>query len=464
MEMEILQVQQIQKNNQFHQETNHLGTLIGDPSLDRIVAVSTSDVFADKELIANYWGQEYTQIDSGYQGHIYTRPKDTFIVQVPDFEQGTIHKVLTAVRINYEIWKELVGIELASPQSNLVLTSKQAVPKASGYSQNFSFFTGSLSDAALHVFNRGSHSLLAFTVNKSLIDQLSIHSKNNGNLSASVETVSRLMDKNTAMELLQYKRVYCAKTYVFNEETNLKHFLSTIDPRARYVFKPAGGAACIGVYGHKDGGLHAEQISNHIEQLKNKSSLPQRFQVQQYIPGKLFGVTACFDQNHSIKIFEIHEQILNEQGKFIGGRWTAEIEANQKSAVELLYNQLAQIQFPKLKGLINLDFIQGTIIEVNPRLTAAAPIAHMLLIKDYLSDYLSDFLVKQIDIVTNLNIPFKAFQNGRLQNLIKTIWEERRVLVLPQGLNPFGNSRVLFINDDSEGSTQEFFRCVVEKV
>jgi hypothetical protein len=35
--------------------------------------------------------------------------------------------------------------------------------------------------------------------------------------------------------------------------------------------------------------------------------------------------------------------------------------------------------------------------------------------------------------------------------------DERRVLVLPQGLNPFGESRLAFVNDDDEASVQRHF-------
>jgi hypothetical protein len=69
----------------------------------------------------------------------------------------------------------------------------------------------------------------------------------------------------------------------------------------------------------------------------------------------------------------------------------------------------------------------------------------------------NNFTIQQIDINTSVQISYNFLSSGKLQQLIKQTWEESRMMVLPQGLNPFGNSRLLFINDNKKGTGQQMF-------
>jgi hypothetical protein len=67
----------------FDTDVNHLVVLIGNRHSERIVALSTSDVFVNRSLIPSLWGISNEAIDSGFQAHLYTRPEDIFVVRVP---------------------------------------------------------------------------------------------------------------------------------------------------------------------------------------------------------------------------------------------------------------------------------------------------------------------------------------------------------------------------------------------
>ena len=84
----------------FDTDINHLGVLIGNRHSERIVALSTSDVFIDRSLIPSLWGKGNEAIDSGFQAHLYTRPEDIFVVRVPSNGFSAVEKVQTAIDQN----------------------------------------------------------------------------------------------------------------------------------------------------------------------------------------------------------------------------------------------------------------------------------------------------------------------------------------------------------------------------
>jgi hypothetical protein len=53
-------------------------------------------------------------------------------------------------------------------------------------------------------------------------------------------------------------------------------------------------------------------------------------------------------------------------------------------------------------------------------------------------------------------------ESGWLKMKITELWRKYKVLILPQGLNPVGNSRVVFINDDHLNTVQKEFLKRIE--
>ena len=439
-------------------DVRHLGVLVGSKTADRIIAVSTLSVFEDSSLLQTFWDLENTSIDSGFQGHIYTRFNDILIVHVPYQDDSILKLVTKSIDINYQIWKSLTGIELSSAASRIILTSPKSGQYKERLLENITWYIGSLLDAAVNRHLKNGEALLAFVLNNRLTKILQQASPEFIFLNEQCQITSFLMDKNNAMQVLQDNGVCCAKTYLFNEGTDMDSFLYQIPDSINYIFKPAGGAAGIGVFGNIEGGVGIELISKHLAELKQKSKLPVRFQIQEFLSGKPQGYTAYMNKDGTFEVLEIHEQFINEAGRFIGGRWTLPNQTTQMETAVMLYKQLAAIQKPRFWGLICLDIIDGKIIEINPRLTASAPIAHFLQKQSKLSKKLGQgFQIKQIDINTGVQIPYESISNGTLQQIIEYVWKENNVLALPQGLNPFGNSRLIFINDDEVSTAQKAF-------
>lgn len=445
-------------------DVNHLGVLVGDPHSDRIIAVATSVVFADRSLPQTFWGIDDTAIDSGFQGHIYTRPNDILVVRVPSNDDTIPQMVVTAISVNYDIWKFLTGIQLSSAASRIVLASDHPSRPSACLPDNLTWHVGGLLDAAATRYRNTGETFLAFVLNNQVAGMLDLRHKGGGALMDQARTTSLLMDKNVAMQVLQANKVDCAKTYPVNEDTDLDGTLSSIPSAGRYVFKPAGGAAGIGVFSNKGCGAPMGLIGAHLDALRREQKLPRRFQIQEFVEGTPQGVTACFEKGGTFEIFEIHQQLIDETGRFIGGRWAPALQAEQMEFACALCRQLGVIEQPSFSGLICLDIVDGRVIEVNPRLTASAPIAHILRRQHQIARRLGrGFRIEQIDLNTKLNIPYESIRNGTLRGLIEVIWKERSVLVLPQGLSPFGGSRFVFINDDCDGTAQQTFIQRIEQ-
>lgn len=111
-----------------------------------------------------------------------------------------------------------------------------------------------------------------------------------------------------------------------------------------------------------------------------------------------------------------------------------------------------------LRGVICLDFIEDQLIEINPRITASAPIAYLRYFEKQLRANLDHgFQIDQIDLNTVMNIPAEYMEDDTLTDAIHAIWRENGVLCLPQGLNPFGTTRMIFVNDDLQRTAQNSF-------
>lgn len=442
----------------FDTEVNHLGVLIGDTSLKRIVSLSTSGVFVDKSLIPDFWTSDNFSVDSGFQGHLYTREQDALVVRIPSTEYPDIEKIKTAIALNFKIWNSLVGVKLATPESPITLVSDHLPAESVKLPGNITWFTGNMNDATRWLFNSSKSSYLAFIFSTEVLQHLGLYHLLEDIHKDVAGHTSLLMDKNECMQLLQEQVNFCAKSYPFNNQASASHLLDTVPPDRTYVFKPSGGAAGIGLYPLNLIGEGIHQIVEHVDSLRQEGKLPVRFQIQEFIAGNIYGCSAFFLGNGRFEVLEIHEQMINPQGRCTGSRWNSEIAATNQELVNDFYQQIAGIKKLNPGGLICLDFIQDKVIEVNPRIAASAPIAHILRMRNlFRSRYGDDFNIHQIDLNTNVSVPFEMIRNGGFWKLVQSIWNDHRVMCLPQGINPYGPSRMVFINDYSNSSSQKLF-------
>lgn len=441
-------------------ELNHLGFLIENGGDDRIVAVSTSAVFDDDHLLKIYWKTDGNSIDSGFQGHMYTRPNDVLVIRLPNVEKSTIQLALKAVDDGAEIWKSLTGTELVSSTGKITFVSDN-YGTPSIQTNNIHYFKGNLSEAALNEFNNNNKTLLAFVLNNKLVKSLRFGNYLTSEILDTAQTNTLLMDKNSTMELLQANGVSCAETFLINKETDTEDLLGKLPPSRKWVFKPAGGAAGIGVFGKLENGVTQNDIRNHIDDLKSKELFPSRSQIQEFVSGETFGATAFIFQDGQFRLFEIHKQMINSSGRFTGGTWSPEIQGENLQAVTHLYKQLAGIKHPTIRGLICIDFIDDKIIEINPRLTASAPIAHILRMENRIKSFEgAGFNFRKIDLNTTVSVSAKRISDGTLKRLIAELFRKYGVYVLPQGINPFGASRFIFVNDITEEVQKEFLESL----
>ncbi|MGB7070717.1 MAG: ATP-grasp domain-containing protein, partial [Pyrinomonadaceae bacterium] len=430
-------------------DVRHLGKLLGSPDSDRIIALATSVVFEDDSLPLKFWGISSGKVDSGFQGHMYAGPNDILVVRVPGNDPEVPSMVRQAIDHGAEIWKSGAGIDLARGNSRIVLASDSECPMSANMAENLSWHSGELLEAAAAQFQNGNGSFLAFVFNDRVANML----KCGGELRDQAHTTSRLMDKNVAMGAIQQNNIACARAYVVDDPKDLDSIFADIPSTGRYVFKPAGGAAGIGVFDNNGRGAQLGQIRNHLAELDSNGRLPSSFQIQEFIKGIPFGISANIGPNGEFEIFEIHHQIMSGSGRFIGGNWTTQLQSQEMDFAVRIYRQLADIDEPRFRGLICLDIIDHKVIEVNPRLTASAPIAHLLRKELEISHFIGgSYRIKRIDLNTDVNIPIGYVRDETLRRLIENIWKERQVLVLPQGLSPFGPSRVVFVNDDEFGT------------
>jgi hypothetical protein len=429
----------------------HLGTLIGG-SANRIVALSTSAVFGDPSLTRTYWGIDDQAIDSGFQGHLYTRRDDVLAVRLPADDEQAVTRALTAIEANRELWLRLTSIELSSRRDPVVAASDGPRPKNAP--QGVTWHVGGLLEAAVERHRTHGEALLAFVLDRRLSRALGLR----GVLAERARTTSRLMDKNVAMRLLQERGVECAKTLALDRETDYEAELARLPAAGRYVFKPAGGAAGIGVFDDDGRGATLDRLRDHIRAQEGEGRLPLSFQVQEFLPGPPLGITAHFAGEGRFAVLDVHRQEIDEARRFAGGRWNRIVQEELLGHATELCAQVASIEEPRLAGLICLDVIEGKVIEVNPRVTASAPIPHLLARNDAIARHVGGgFRIERIDLRTRVRVPYELIESGAFARMAERTMDERRVLVLPQGLNPFGESRLAFVNDDDEASVQRHF-------
>ncbi|MDH6236825.1 hypothetical protein [Cryobacterium sp. CG_9.6] len=233
-------------------DVRHLGTIVGDPRQGLIVALSTSSVFDDTSLVRSYWERDSADIDSGFQGHLYTGPDDIFAVNMSRNDDGAIDMVETALDANAEIWAATTGIRLCTSGSRLILACARERSGCAPHPR-LSWHVAPLTETAAAEYRLGTGAFLAFVLDLTTLSLLTRDDRQAQTFSDQARLTSLLMDKTRAMALLQNHDVPRAQSWGFTSES-WRSSGQMIPSAGRYVFKPAGGAAGIGVhYEHGDG-------------------------------------------------------------------------------------------------------------------------------------------------------------------------------------------------------------------
>lgn len=420
--------------------TTHLGVLVGDPTAPRVVALSTVEAFTDPTLLSATAAHPAGVADSGFQAHLYTRPGDTLVVRVPALDADTAGRVATALAVNDALWRDSVGVRLVSRPEEV-----RCVPVAEG----------GLLDAAVTLHRHAGGAFLAFVYGDRLAAALG--DDGDEHLRACARTVELLRDKNVAMQLLA-PHTACAATWVAGPGESPREVLRRVPRGGRYVFKPAGGAGGVGVFTGSGRGASHRHLRRHVDALARQTALPSAWQVQRFLRGDAYGVSAWLAGDGGVRVLEIHAQRVDRDGRFRGGTWTRAHHSARVADVEALYRGVVAAGAGGFRGLVCLDVIDGCIVEVNPRVTASAPVTHLLVRERALAAHLGPtFRIRRIDLRTRVPIPFDAVASGALARVVRAVRERFGVLVLPQGLDPFGPSRVVFVNDDARGSGRRAF-------
>ena len=490
-------------------DDEHLGTRIprapGAASGPRIVMVCTSGVFADPGLVPAFWNRPAHSLDSGVQGHLYTRPGDVFVVHVPvtdaagepGEDTGAVTQLLATLDLNAALWARYTGLRLATSADRIVIAADRPPRAGTVLPPTVRWRVGGLLSAAATEFRSGRVDLLAGVLDRATLAALVLDRSDNpdlahlddlADLAERATVTSVLMNKNAAMSLLWRAEVACADTFAFTAASwaattaTATTATTSAPPGAlpgpgRYVFKPAGGAAGVGVFGASAPGSTLPELVDHVTALASAGTLPQQFQLQRFLPGPTFGACAVLGPAGA-RVVEVHRQRFDEAGRFAGARWSAQICADHADTAAGIAAGIGRLPGLPVRGLICWDMIAGRVIEVNPRLTASSPIAHLLSREPQIAAHLgAGFRLRQIDLNTSvtvpthwLTVPTRAGSGSAstgsglprerligLIGLIDALWHDRRVLALPQGLTARAPCRFVFVNDDEMGTAQRIF-------
>jgi hypothetical protein len=206
----------------------------------------------------------------------------------------------------------------------------------------------------------------------------------------------------------------------------------------------------VGVYRGEGEGLSPQEMEQYIDGLAEKGQLSFPYQIQEFIKGPVYGALAYFYPDRSFELLQVYEQNIDDNGRFVGGSWSREHERLNQDLAHDFFSQISQIPEFEHVGLFGIDYIKDKLIEVNPRITASFPISHV-------KNSLQGIKIFKINIHTGILVTPSLIGSGKLRNIILEVWQRCQVLILPQGLNPIGKSRFLFINDDCDKTGQVLF-------
>lgn len=443
------------------------GVVVGKPDTRRIFSLSISSQVEDPDGFSRVSGSSVVTADKGYQLHMFTRERDLLIVRVPpgDLSFEAFELVYSAVRLNRQIWDYFTGIKLASPSRNHVVMVSEKSGGASFTSHSermgkFSFRYGTLDQVSKELFFEKGGQIVLPILSPSRIQGIGVDSL----LESVAACVSALNDKNRAIPLLKRSGVPVPETHLVNEAKQVAGLRSRLDPGKRYVFKLAGSVAGIGMFTNHDRGCSPEEIMEYVACLKKAGKAPRRFQVQELVRGKSYGGIVSVDQRGNVRLLSVHQQIVDE-GRFMGLLWKPEFEARFGDFVMESVRSLLGQKVVSLLGSVNIDFMASEdgklyVVEVNPRYSAGVPFATIRSSEPNIQKKFSCFAVESMFLASNIPFSKQALKSGTLLRVVQDLHRKCKVVILPQGINPFGNSSVLFVNNPEGKGRAKFMEYV----
>ncbi|GAB3224100.1 ATP-grasp domain-containing protein [Algoriphagus aestuariicola] len=440
----------------------HLGILISGEKSGKVIGMPTSEVYADPHLIHQLLQVPKHHLDNGIQAQIYAGPEDTLVVFYPHVDEKLAASLSQNLKVNSSIWNDLTGINIHPKKTLLAFDSCEKMPELKVL--NIELRKGSLLEACIEKSADSQQSLVGFIFSSGFQQSLQNKIPLPAGLALLAAQTDFLMNKNSAMPFLKAAGLSTANTYIFNRSKFSLSQLKGLETQ-EYVFKPAGGAAGLGLFPKGNTGANTALLKKHLADLEQQGTLPANFQIQEFIPGPVWGVSGLFLPGKKWKILQVHSQCIDERGRFTGGRWCLSFQREKLAFAESLFSKLSEYEPFEYTGLIEFDLVGETIIEVNPRITASSPIGHLLSLENRIKARLgTDFRINQLDINTQVQFPRLSGKLRSVERLVKKTKSETGMLTLPQGINPMGASRVLFVNDQEDSHYQRLFLKQLEQI
>ena len=403
----------------------------------RIVCLQTSACFPGfpERLPASLGlgAREVHAVDVGVQGQMFTRPGDCMVLRwdAPYSDDSMNH----ALEINARLWRCQMGIEIAEPDCGRFEKVEAQ---------------GSLLDTAYDLYDHGAGALIASYLNPRTARRLL---PNDSEFARIAESHEFLNLKGHCVDLLARQGVSTPQSISFRLADRELPWLDRLDRHSstRYVVKVDGACGGAGIFTNHDRGFKQQQLPRVIDRLA-ADGLNASVQVQQFIPGTSLGAVALFEADGSFRILSLHQQ-KTRSGKIAKLTWTFEMQTQFAASASKAFEALADANELRLLGPVGLDFqVAGNqlfAIEANARLCGSAPLYY---VRELLGIGSS---VQRISIINDVVVPPSLLEGDRLATVIgRARHTQPRARILFQGINPFGCSKMLMINDDEQSTAE----------
>jgi hypothetical protein len=421
------------------------GVLVGDINNPVAFGLSPDSLENDPAFSEKLLHAPLAELESGIQMHIFTSPTSLLILRLAleKIKRNELEQLKTAIKLNQIILKELIGKELAPPENFIIVNEAINFKSIINDCREtcFSIRKGAVNDTLVKIYKKGKYSILIPSVTPGIAVDLGINNLINYSFSVKV-----MNNKNLAIPLLHKFKIRVPETTCFeNNLADLSHFRAY----HRLVFKAAESAGGVGIFLNRNRGYTTQQIVTLVNILRKHNNLPRYFQIQELIKGRTYGIIAMFHPDRRFKIEGIYEQVI-DRGEFIGAYWNKECEQQfMPVAIEILEN-FSHIESLFPLGPVNIDVIIDNggnyyVLEVNMRYSGASSIIFM---KNYAADHPELFPeIRTIELYTRCKVLPKVENYNSLLKRIFDIRDKFGSLIIPQGINPFSTSKLLFIND-----------------
>jgi hypothetical protein len=444
------------------------GIVIGNTKPPRIFSLSTSSQMQDPEGSDRTLGRSIITTDKGYQMHLYTQEQDQLIVRIPPqaISLEALQLVDSAIRANQQIWNYFAKRKLCGSSQVIVVCESSDVSWLQSGKEaidQFNFHEGTLDQISKELFLENGGQIVLPIISEDRIRGIQIEPS----LDSVAAWVSTLNDKNRAIPILKRSGIRVPETYTVDDPSEITNALSQLNSKKKYVFKLAGAVASIGMFTNNDQGCTPEEIIEHLAILQRAGKTPRHFQIQEFINGRSYGGIVMIDQNMNLQLLSIHQQIV-EKGNWLGLVWEQQIEAKLKDFVLESVKALFTEQEITLLGAFNIDFMVSEngiqyITEINPRYSAGVPFHTIRMLESTIQKLFPDFMVRTMFLDPNIHFSTQFLHSGMLFQIVQYFYRNFNVVILPQGVNPFGNSSVIFINDLDGKGRNKFIECVTKQ-